>query len=284
MGRTSRIACGVALVAVFLAGCRYNATYTINADDTVSGRIYTALYQDPAADPVDASVKSDADTIAASFTAATETPHNEGSWVGYYVYFTNEPLATFADPPTTTWDVQILKVGGQYQVFGYTATDENATRTSAINESGYLELDVYFPGTLVEATGASETNVSPGWAHFDLLAEPLNQTPYAKGNGPAAPPEPEPVHTVIITPAPEPVVTPVVTPVVIPSASPSSTVAPLIAPHEEGNSSIPVWVWAVGGALVAALAGMIGYTVATRKPKVAAEKTPEPPNEEPPTK
>ncbi|MBN2176346.1 MAG: hypothetical protein JW722_01655 [Demequinaceae bacterium] len=263
MRRTLRIACGVALVALVLTGCRYGSTYTVNPDNTVSGRIYIAGYQDPADPPGDPTIiEEQANSIAAVFSTSTVTPHNEGDWVGFYVYIDHEPLASFADPPEATWDVQILKSGNEYRVFGYTATEETAERTSANTNSGYLELDIHFPGNLIESTGATDTTVTPGWAHFNLLTMPLNQTPYAKGFGPP-PPEPDPVVTVVITPHPDPVVTPAASPSASPNASPSA------APAVNGDGdSIPIWVWAVGGGLVVALAGMIGFMAANRKPAI----------------
>lgn len=276
MRRTMKIVCGVTLAAILLAGCKYDAAYTINDDGTVSGRILTALYQEPGESPVNDMVQGDADTIAASFTNATITPHNSGPWIGYFINFTNEPLATFAATPEYTWDVRIVKSGSNYEVFGYTATDENMTRTSANDNSGYLRVDVYFPGPLIEATEASESSVNPGWARFDMLTIPLNSTPYAKGSGPvAAPPAPAPapVQTVVIPPAPEPVVTPSATPSATPSPSPTGV--PTVS--DDNGSSIPVWVWAVGGVLLVALASMIGFMVANRKqtiPVAPATKAP----------
>jgi len=267
MRKSLRLVSCIALATIVLAGCRYSSTYTINDDGTVSGRIYTAIYQDPTEDPVQAMVESDATTIASTFTTATISPHNEGDWVGYFINFTNEPLATFASLPEYYWDVQIIQIGSRYRIQGYTGTDGDSFRTSATEDSGYLEFEVHFPGTLTEVSGADESSVDIGWARFNLLALPAGSSPYAVGNGPSAPPEPEPVVTVVITPdAPDPIVTPVVTPSESPEASPS----PIPNASDEGDSSIPVWVWVVGGVLIAALAGMIGFAVAGKKAPVEA--------------
>lgn len=268
MSKRLRVACGIAVVALLLSSCRYGANYTINNNGTVTGRVYVALYQDPdpsAADVHDM-VESEAQTIADSFTTSVVTPHDEGDWVGYYVNINNEPLASFADPPQATWDIQITKSGNEYSVVGWTAAADDMARSSATDAGGYLELEVHFPGNLIEADNASATTVAPGYAFFNLLTVPVGVAPYARGFGPP-PPAPDPVVTVVITP--EPVVTPVVTPVVSPSETPSAS--PSAAPAEEGGTSIPPWVWAVGGVLVVALAAMIGFALASRKPATPAE-------------
>lgn len=267
MSRSLRIACGIVTIALVLSGCRYASTYTINNNGTVSGRVYVALYQDPAEASVQDMVDSQAQTIADSFTTSVKTPHNEGDWIGYYINISNEPLSSFADPPEQTWDVKITKSGNEYRVFGYTATAGDQARASATDDSGYLELDVHFPGNLIEATGATDTTVSPGWAHFNLLTIPLDQTPYARGSGPPPPPDPDPVVTIVIPPSP--VVTPEVTPSVTPSEIPSPS--PSAVSDEGEDTSIPVWVWAVGGGLLVALAGMIGFALANRKPAAPTE-------------
>ena len=118
------VACLATLVALALVGCvRQTATYTIGADDTVSGRIYKALDEDYI-DPAQPYKGTGVGDIAATFSHATITAHDEGEWIGLpdYVDFVDEPLASFADPVTENWDIQILKTDATYRAYGYTPT------------------------------------------------------------------------------------------------------------------------------------------------------------------
>ncbi len=301
MGRTLKIMCGVVLAAILLTGCRYSATYTINADNTVSGRIYTAGYLDPgdasAHDTIKAYIDGDADNIASAFSTSVKSLYIDGDWYGYFIDITDEPLPSFAAAPEAAWDIQIIRTGPQYRVNGYTFTDDDdVPRPSARDNGGYLTVDVRMPGNLTYSVSASLATETPARVQWDLLnVVPVGTTPTATSDAsspePPAPPAPEPVVTVVIPPAPEPVVTPSVTP----SASPSAP--PLIAPAPSGDDNgIPLWVWAVGGVLVLALAGMIGFMVANRKtptpapaasatkakpkPKAPVEEAPEPEDDE----
>jgi hypothetical protein len=300
MGKKIITACVAALAILTLTGClRQSAYYYVQPDDTVDGTIYVAL--DEAYTNADDPYRgTGADDIAAFFHNATITPFDNGKWKGYHIDFVDEPLATFADAPTETWGVQIVKVGTQYVAHGYTPTaDDDSMRQAIEDDDGFMRLTISFPGTLVEQTGADETSDAaekPGWASWDMLT--VDDTPYAKGNGgllfhlipgivhlfdpegdpvpnpSTSPAEPAPVVTVVVTPSPVETPSPSSTPSTSPSASPSAVVA---APSES-DSSIPVWVWIVGAVLLVALAGLGGVLAATMRAKKAlpAVQAPEP--------
>jgi len=287
-----RIACGVALAALALAGCRLDAAYTINPDDTVSGRVYVAVWLDPgnpgSHEFLEATLDSNAQTIADAFTTSVMSAYVDGNWYGHFIDITDEPLASFSGAPEAAWDIQIIKTGNKYRVNGYTTNDDDEQpRPSARSNGGYITVDVRMPGELQFAISATTATESPARVSWDLLnVVPIGTTPYAiSDNSPPPPPDPDPVVTIVIPPDLDPVVTPVVTPSATPSVSPSAV------PASNGDGdSIPVWVWAVGGGLVAALAGTIGFAVANRKPPVpvapAAKpkaKAEEEPAEEEPT-
>ncbi len=271
MRKTLRVAAGVALAVILLSGCRYDATYTIHTDNTVSGRIYTAGWLDPGDptthDTVKAYIDADADVIADAFTTSVKSAYTDGAWYGYFIDLTDEPIPSFADPAQAAWDIQIIRTGDAYRVNGFTfEDDDDPPRPQARDNGGYITLDVRAPGELEIAISASSATESPCRIQWDLLnVVPVGTTPYAICDAtPPEPPDPDPAVTVVITPdpivTPEPVVTPVVTPVETPSESPS--------PVADGgeSDSIPTWVWAVGGGLLVALAAMVGFAIANRKP------------------
>lgn len=279
-----------AAAVVVLAGCtRFSSSYTIQSDDTVDGSIFVAAKEGYQTDG-DPYFGTGAGDIAANFTSATITEDMVFGWYGYYIDFTNEPLATFAWAPDEPWKLQITKSGSVYTVLGFNGeyTADNVTQIQT--EDGYMTLSVSFPGALTEQFGAvasGTTDGGQGWVYWDLLAIESGGSgqAYAKGNGsftlipidpgifdslfpdPATlPAEPAPAVTVTL-PAPAPIVTPVATPE--PSVAPSVVATPDDGESSSDKASIPVWVWAVGAALVAALVGLIGYTVASRKSKAA---------------
>ncbi len=304
----ARAALAVAL-AVVLSGCvRFSSSYTIQTDDTVDGTIFVALAEGYQTD-TDPYKGTGAGDIAANFTNATITENIVAGWYGYIVDFTDEPLATFAWDPDQPWKLQITKTTDGYSVLGFNGEYTSDQVDTIQGADGWMTMSVTFPGALMEQYGAvasGTTDAGQGWAYWDLLAIEKGGSGQAYARGKTAvtfvhlvpgllddlfpdpatlPTEPAPAVTVTIAPHVEPVVTPT------PDATPSvaSTATPTAAPTgSDGTSdktSIPVWVWAAGGALVAALAGLIGYTAANRKPKTpepAVEKTPEPPVEKTP--
>ena len=303
MTRRSIVLVLAAALALVLSGCaRYSTSYTIQTDDTVDGSIYVALAEGYQTDS-SPYYGTGAGDIAASFTNATITEQIVPGWYGYTIDFTDEPLATFGWDPDQPWKLQITKSSGGYSVLGfdgvYTADQVNTIQTN----DGWMTLSVTFPGALTEEYGAvasGTTDAGQGWAYWDLLAIEAGGSgqAYARGNtglptlhlvpgllddlfpDPATlPADPAPAVTVTIAPPVEPVVTPApsVTPTAVPAGNDGSS----------DKTSIPVWVWAAGGALVVALAGLIGYTAANRKPKIAAPAaatTPEAPSGDVPTK
>lgn len=293
------------LATLALTGCiRQSAYYYIQSDDTVDGTIYMAVHEDYVSDS-DPYRGTGAGEVVAYFANTTVTEFDNPPWIGYHIDFVDEPLATFAAVPDAAWKAQITKAANKYTVYGYTPTAEDESLRDTIHDmDGFLQMTVIFPGALVEQDLADETSVGaeiPGWAGWDM--DEVVGTPYAKGNGglffhlvpgwadlfdpldplaePPLDPEPAPVVTVVITPEPDAPDTPDT-----PAASPTPTTAIAAPEGDDEKAAIPAWVWAAGGALVLALAGLIGYTLANRKPKtpeVAAEPKPETPAEKKPT-
>lgn len=295
-------ACLAGLVILTLGGCmRQSAYYYIQPDDTVDGTIYVAL-DEAYVDEADPYRGTGADDIAAFFANATITPFDNGKWKGYHVDFVDEPVATFSAPVTDTWGIQILQDdNNEYVINGYAPTaSDDSMREAMLNDDGFMQLTVIFPGTLIQQTGATETSAAgetPGWAAWDMLT--VANAPTARGNGgftfhyipgidslffpsgdpvplpsaTAAPAAPEPVVTVVITPSPESSA----------SASPSPSASPSViaAPQIESGSSIPVWVWIVGALLLAGVAGLGGVLLATKKGQKGTPSTEAPPEEAP---
>lgn len=286
-------ACLAGLALLTLTGClRQSAYYYIQPDDTVDGTIYIALDEayTNASDPYRGTGAGD---IAAFFANATVTTFDNGKWKGYHVDFFDEPVATFSGVVTDTWGIQVLKDdNNEYVVNGYAPTpSDDSTRQAIVDGDGFMQLTVSFPGKLIQQTGAKETSAAdetPGWAAWDMVT--VANAPTARGKGgtlvhlipgigqlffPSGDPVPNPVPSA----APQPVVTVVVTPSAEPSASPSPGTSPsptlIAAPTDDSGSSIPRWVWIVGAALLAVLAGLAGALVATTRGKKA---TPVPPN------
>ncbi len=297
-------ACMAGLAILVLGGCmRQSAYYYIQPDDTVDGTIYVAL-DEAYVDASDAYRGTGADDVAAFFAHSTITPFDNGKWKGYHVAFEDEPLATFAGVTDETWGVQIVKVSNQYVIHGYAPTSsDDSLRQAIIDDDGFMQLTVSFPGTLVEQTESDQMSgatVKPGWASWDMTT--VTAAPYAKGNGgflyslvpgfahlflPSGDPDPHPSASVVAPPAPEPVVTVVITPSPVESASPSPSPTPSViaAPESDSSSGIPVWVWVVGAVLLAALAGLGGVLFATLKNQKATPppaSSPEEPAAEPP--
>ena len=313
MRRKFLAACLAGLAVLTLSGClRQSAYYYIQPDDTVDGTIYIALDEayTSASDPYRGTGAGD---IAAFFDHATVTPFDNGKWKGYHVDFVDEQLATFSEAVTDTWGIQILKDdNNEYVINGYSPTpSDDSTRQTIVNDDGFMQLTVSFPGTLIEQAQAKETSASgetPGWAAWDMLT--VTSAPTARGHGgtlihlipgigslflpggdpvpnpatSAAPVAPKPAVTVVVTPSAEPSAKP------SPSASPSATPAVIAAPSDDSGSSIPVWVWIVGGALLVALATLAGALAATSRrrtpipvpPSASASPTPVPAGAEAP--
>lgn len=285
MKRRSVTIAVAAALAFILTGClRYSSSYYIQSDSTVDGSIYVALadgYQNDS-DPYKG---TGAGEIGAWFSSSTITDYSGSGWYTYIIEFHDEPLASFSAVPDAAWKIQIIKgAAGRYTIHGYDSDSfEPDTRTKITSEGGFVYLSVAFPGTLVEQTGAASSGNSSGsgWATWDLMS--MSGVPYAKGNGGVlftidpglfidlfpdpvvtAPAVPEPVVTVTVGPAP------VVTPTTSPSPSPTASAVATSSGDGDRKAKIPAWVWATGAVLVAALAGLIGYTLANRKPSVSA--------------
>ncbi len=293
MGKRIIIACVAALAILTLTGCmRQSAYYYVQTDGKVSGTIYVAL-DEAYVDDTDPYRGTGADDIAAFFDNTSISPFDSGTWKGYQIQFANEPLASFANPPTEAWGIQIVKAGNTYVVHGYTPTSEDESMRQTIKDNdGFIQLTVVFPGSLVEQTGAKESSASgekPGWAAWDMLT--VTDTPYAKGNAglvfyplpdftiivPVGDPVPVPMPgaSVVAPPAtePDPVVTVVVTPspvstaaaAVTPSPSPSESPSVVAASDEDAGTSIPAWIWIVGVALLVALGALSGVLAVTMR-------------------
>ena len=290
MRRRLLAACLAGLAVLTLGGClRQSAYYYIQPDNTVDGTIYIALDEayTNASDPYRGTGAGD---IAAFFDHATVTAFDNGKWKGYHVDFVDEPLATFSEAVTDTWGVQILKdSNNEYVINGYAPTASDASaRQTILDDDGFMQLTVSFPGSLIQQTEAKETSApgeTPGWAAWDMLN--VTNAPTARGKGgllfhlvpgvgslflPSGDPVPNPT-TSAAPAAPQPVVTVVVTPNAAPNASsssntganPSPSSTPIAAPPEETGARTPAWVWIVGAALLVALAGLTGALVATRR-------------------
>jgi hypothetical protein len=286
-------ACLAGLALLTLSGClRQSAYYYIQPDNTVDGTIYIALDEayTNASDPYRGTGAGD---IAAYFDHATITAFDNAKWKGYHVDFIDEPVATFAGSVTDTWGIQILKdADNQYVINGYTPTaSDDSMRQTILDDDGFMQLTVSFPGTLIQQTEAKETSASgetPGWAAWDMLT--VANAPTGRGNGgflfhyvpgidslffPSGDPVPNPT-TSAAPEAPQPVVTVVVTPSAqaspstSPAASPSPTPTPSAANSDGSGSGVPAWVWIAGAALLVALAGLTGAFVATSRGKRGA--------------
>jgi hypothetical protein len=263
MSRKATLLCVLTIATLAITGCtREEGNYTITENNTVNGTIILAVPQNETNDAVST---WDTATIAAEFAHATVTDLGSPDWVGSRITFSDEPIATFHDP-TELYQIGITRVGSQFVVEGAPVDPSMAEfRQAVIDSGGIISIRVAFPGEVYEHNGSLSGNA----VTWSVLTQ--SETIYARGSAvpppPADPvPDPDPANTIVITPSAA-VQTPTPTPNVSPSATPSAGVV------EAKGNSIPMWVWAVGGVLVAALAGMIGYLVANRKPAVPAPVT-----------
>ncbi len=266
--KTALVAIAV-LAVLALAGCvREDGTYVLNEDNTVDGTIVLAMAIDET-NPTPPPSMFDAADIASGFAHATVTNLGQPGWVGDRITFVDEPIATFSTA-VDDWEISVSRVGTQYVVAGAPIDPADAaTKQNVIDEGGSMDLSVTFPGPVAEHNGTlSGTTVT-----WDMLTQ--DAAPYARGSAvPQAPPAaPDPVVTVVVSPHPTPHASPTPTVIITPSASPSA----IAAPDDSGNASIPVWVWIVGGVLLAAIVGLGSFMIASR----TTSGTPAPPEPKP---
>ncbi len=268
----------LAVIGVFaLTGClREDGTYILNEDNTVDGTIVLAIDTDYV-DPTTPTSPFDAPAVAAGFLHSTVTDLGEPGWLGDRVTFTDEPITTFLTA-TEDYEIAVSRVGTQYVVTG-AAIDPNdaSTKQTVTDNGGSMTLKVTFPGPVVEHNGSlSGTTVT-----WNMLTQ--DAAPYARGSAvpSAAPPAPDPVVTVVMTP--HAVASPTATPAA--SAAPSTSAVAedsgtSHASSSSSSSSIPVWIWIVGGVLLLALIGLGAFLLAT---KLASKPTATPAPEGAPT-
>lgn len=262
----TRVWTGIAvLAALALSGCmRMVASYTIDGGSVDA--VIVIRMQEDYINEEQPYRGTPAGAIADHFTTESIVQSDDGEWKGYQITLTNEPLSHFTDPPEDYWDIQIVKEGTHYVVHGLEWTEDNsATQEAIATNDGYLYLNVEFDGNLVDWNPEASADQMTKIVQWELAT--ATEQPYARAQAPAAAapdpePEPEPVVTVVVTPSPsaEPE----------PSASPSA--GPVALPEAGDDSSVPVWVWIVGGALLVAVAGMGAFLLAKRSktPAVAA--------------
>lgn len=285
MGK-ARIVVLVGIAALVLAGClRQSASYEINPNGTVDATISIGMHQDyiDPAQPYNGITA--VQEVLDHFTTDTIVDNDYGDWVGYRIYLDDEPMSSFADPAVAAWDLQILSDGDTWVVYGIEYdSDQDAIRQTITDNDGYLDISILFRGgDLIEEDGAVFTMVpAPGVAQWDMVT--ITEQPYARGEkAPAVPPgPPDPVVTVIITPSPPPGPPP--SPVVTPSETPSATPSPSESPAPvsgDKDDGIPVWVWGVGGLLLAAVVGLGTYALASRSKDApdGTDEDPEPKDE-----
>ena len=287
MKRRSLAAVLIATLVLALTGClRYNSIYYIQSDGTVSGQIYTAIKEGYQTDS-DPYKGTGAGTIAAAFPGATISDVTAAPWYAYMVSFSNAPLSSFSAVPTEAWQAQITKTGNVYKVVGYNTDGTTAETREAINSNGgYTYLQVGFPGALKDGGNAASSGTSSGsgWAEWDLVN--MTGTPHADGYGgliyinpgifdfdlipltpgplstPAA--TPAPVVTVVVTPSAAASPSPSPSPSASEGASPSPTLTTIAAPSTGDSGGVPLAVWIVLAALVAAAVGVGSFLLARR--------------------
>jgi len=271
-----------AFMALALTGClRQSAQYEITNAGTVDARFYVAIHDDYL-DESETYKGTPAGEILDHFVTATISPQDFPEWTGFVILLEDEPMSSFNDPATTTWDVRILGDDSERKVYGMEYNSEqDGIRQTIIDNDGYLTLEMTFPGDVVVENGAGVW-FGPGWSTVQWNMATILAQPYARARmpfvglpEPADPPEPNPVVTVVITPDPEPdpVVTPEPDPTesLLPTPSASAVPATEIPAEPADGDSLPVWIWIVGAALVATLAGMSTYLM-TNRSKTPPEK------------
>ena len=272
MVRTIRVAAVAAFAALALSAClRQEATYVLQEDNTVDGNIVFAVHDDYTEGTTSG---MDHTQLEADMNNETVAPLNEPPWIGERVTFVGEPIsgAYFSNAPVDDWDIKVERIGDQFIVTGapIDPADEGSKQT-VIDEGGAMWVKVTFPGEVLEHNGS----LSGKTVTWDMTTQ--SAAPYARGMAvppapePAPEPEPEPEPVVTVTAEPEPEPEPEPSPSAVPNASPSPS-ATTEAGDDSSDGGIPIWVWGVGAALIAIIAGLVGFMVASRKPEPVEEE------------